>query len=150
MKAATRSASMPKAASRTGKPPKAPAKAKAPAKKPAAILSDWRAEALDRMRSLLFEADPDAVEEVKWRKASNNMQGVATWSHDGLICTGETYKDKVKLTFARGAALEDPAGLFNADDRGNTRRAIDIRQGDVVDAAAFKDLVRAAVQENQE
>lgn len=127
------------------KPKAKPAKAAA---KPKPILDDWRPQALDRMRALIFEADPDAVEEVKWRKASNAMQGVATWSHAGLICTGETYKDKVKLTFARGASLPDPAGLFNADDRGSTRRAIDIRQGDTVDAAAFKELVQAAVDEN--
>ena len=109
---------------------------------------DWRADTLDIMRVLIQEADPDAIEEVKWRKPSNAMQGVAVWSHDGILCTGETYKDKVKLTFARGAFLEDPAGLFNADDRGGTRRAIDIREGETVDAAAFKALVKAAVAEN--
>lgn len=109
---------------------------------------DWREQTLARVRALIQGADPDVVEEVKWRKPSNAMQGVATWSHDGLICTGETYKDKVKFTFARGAALEDPAGLFNADDRGATRRAIDLRDGEMVDASAFKELVRAAVSEN--
>ena len=109
---------------------------------------DWRAEAIDRIRTLIQEADPGAVEEVKWRKPSNAMQGVATWSHDGLICTDETYKDKVKFTFAKGAALEDPTGLFNADDRGGTRRAIDLREGQTVDASAFKALVQAAVDEN--
>lgn len=144
MKAAARPTRMP---SKGRKPATKPKVASKP--KPAAGLSDWRAAALDRMRSLIFAADPDAVEEVKWRKPSNGMQGVPTWSHNGLLCTGETYKDKVKLTFARGAALPDPAGLFNADDRGTTRRAIDIRQGDVVDAAAFQDLLRAAVEVNQ-
>lgn len=109
---------------------------------------DWRPGMLDRMRKLILQADPDAVEEVKWRKASNAMQGVATWSHHGLICTGETYKDKVKLTFARGASLDDPTGLFNADDRGATRRAIDLREGESVDAAAFKRLVKDAVAAN--
>ena len=135
-----------------GMPGKAKPKAKPDTKagtRPKPLLSDWRAETLDRMRTLIFQADPDAVEEVKWRKASNAMQGVPTWSHDGLICTGETYKDKVKFTFARGAALEDPAGLFNADDRGSTRRAIDLREGEAVDPDAFKALVRAAVEENQ-
>ena len=124
------------------------AKAK-PRAKPAPILSDWRAETIDRMRKLIREADPEAVEVVKWRKPSNAMQGVPTWSHDGLLCTGETYKDKVKFTFARGAALPDPAGLFNADDKGSTRRAIDLREGETVDAKAFKALVRAAVEANQ-
>lgn len=110
--------------------------------------ADWREAALQRMRLLIQEAAPDAVEEIKWRKPSNAMQGVPTWSQDGLICTGETYKDKVKFTFARGASLEDPAGLFNADDRGSTRRAIDLREGKPVDAKAFKALVRAAVAAN--
>src|SRR5690348_11952815 len=100
---------------------------------PAPASADWRPQALDRMRKLLQQADPDVVEEVKWRKASNAMQGVAVWSHDGLVCTGETYKDKVKLTFAKGAALPDPAGLFNAADTGATRRAIDLHEGDKVD-----------------
>lgn len=119
---------------------------KAPKAKP--LLSDWRPETIDRMRRLIRQAAPDAVEEVKWRKPSNGMQGVATWSQDGLICTGETYKDKVKLTFAKGAALPDPTGLFNADDKGATRRAIDLREGESVDAAAFKALVKAAVALN--
>lgn len=106
-----------------------------------ATLGDWRGETLARMRALLREADPEAVEEWKWR-------GVPVWSHDGIICTGETYKEVVKLTFARGAALEDPSGLFNASLDGNARRAIDIRQGEEVDAAAFKALVREAVRLN--
>lgn len=111
-------------------------------------MNDWRVDTLARVRTLIRQADPDVVEEVKWRKPSNAMQGVPVWSHDGILCTGETYKDKVKLTFAQGASLEDPAGLFNADDRGATRRAIDLREGDVLDAEAFKALVRAAVARN--
>jgi hypothetical protein len=99
------------------------------------------------MRRLIREADPDVVEELKWRKPSN-PGGVPTWSHAGIICTGETYKDKVKLTFARGAALEDPKGLFNSSLDGNTRRAIDISEGEEVDGAAFKALVRDAVAVN--
>jgi hypothetical protein len=110
-------------------------------------LGDWRGQALSRVRALIQQADPDAVEDVKWRKPSNPV-GVTVWSHDGMICTGEPYKDKVKLTFFRGAALDDPAGLFNADDRGATRRAIDLREGDELDAKAFKALVRAAVDLN--
>jgi len=109
--------------------------------------TDWRAATLDRIRTLIAEADPDAVEDVKWRKPSNPA-GVPVWEHAGLICTGETYKDYVKLTFARGAALADPAGLFNSGFGGNTRRAIDIREGDAVDAEAFKALVREAVAAN--
>lgn len=100
------------------------------------------------MRALIAEADPEAVEDVKWRKPSNPA-GVPTWSHDVLICTGERYKDKVKLTFAQGASLKDPAGLFNASLDAGTRRAIDIREDEQVDAAAFKALVREAVAFNQ-
>ena len=111
-------------------------------------LSDWRGEVLSRMRGLIKEADPDVVEEVKWRKPSNPM-GVPVWSHDGTICTGETYKNKVKLTFPQGASLEDPAGLFNASLDGNTRRAIDIHEGDGIDEAAFKSLVSDAVALNE-
>jgi hypothetical protein len=99
------------------------------------------------MRGLIREADPQVVEEVKWRKPSNPA-GVPVWEHAGILCTGETYKDKVKLTFARGAALPDPAGLFNASLDGNLRRAIDIGEGETVDAVAFKALVRAAVALN--
>jgi hypothetical protein len=113
-----------------------------------AALGDWRGATLARVRALLKEADPQVVEEVKWRKPSNRMLGVPVWEHAGLICTGETYKSTVKLTFARGAALADPAGLFNASLEGNTRRAIDIRAGDSIDAKAFKALVRAAVALN--
>ena len=110
-------------------------------------MTDWRAETLERMRKLIREADPEAVEELKWRKPSN-PGGVPVWSHAGMLCTGETYKDKVKLTFARGAALDDPSGLFNASLDGGTRRAIDIREGEEVDAQAFKALVREAVAAN--
>ncbi len=112
-----------------------------------ASIGDWRGETLARMRALIHEADPDVVETVKWRKPSN-PGGIPVWEHGGLICGGEIYKDKVKLTFARGAALPDPAGLFNAGFGGNTRRAIDLREGEQVDDEAFKALVRAAVALN--
>jgi hypothetical protein len=112
-----------------------------------ASLPDWRGEKLRQIRQLIREADPDVVEEVKWRKASNPL-GVPTWSHGGIICTGETYKDKVKLTFARGAALQPSSKLFNAADTGATRRAIDLREGDSIDENAFKALIRAAVALN--
>lgn len=108
-----------------------------------AELGDWRGKTLSRMRKLIKEADPDVVEEVKWVKATN--PGTPTWSHDGIICTGETYKSVVKLTFAKGASLNDPAKLFNSSLGGNTRRAIDIHEGEKVDAGAFKALIRAAV-----
>ena len=111
-----------------------------------AELGDWRGETLSRMRKLIKEADPDVVEEVKWVKPTN--PGTPTWSHDGIICTGETYKSVVKLTFARGASLKDPAKLFNSSLEGNTRRAIDIHEGEKVDAGAFKALIRAAVALN--
>lgn len=111
-------------------------------------LGDWRGETLGRVRALIREADPDATEAAKWRKPSNPA-GVPVWEHDGMICTGETYKDKVKLTFAHGAVLKDPAGLFNSSLDGNTRRAIDMREGDILDGAAFKALVRAAAALNR-
>ena len=111
-------------------------------------LGDWRGETLARVRALIKAADPDVVEEVKWRKPSNGMLGVPVWEHDGIICTGETYKDYVKLTFANGAALADPAGLFNASLEGNMRRAIDIPEGAKIDEKAFKALIRAAVELN--
>ena len=114
---------------------------------PNAAAGDWRGEALARVRALIRESDPEAVETVKWRKPSNPA-GVPVWEHGGLICTGETYRDKVKLTFARGAALDDRSGLFNAGLDGGTRRAIDIREGDALDEEAFKALVRAAVALN--
>jgi hypothetical protein len=110
-------------------------------------LGDWRGAALARMRKLIREADPSVVEEVKWRKPSN-PSGVPTWSHSGIVCTGETYKDKVKLTFAQGASLGDPSNLFNASLDAGTRRAIDIREGEEVDADAFKALVGEAVALN--
>lgn len=112
-----------------------------------ASLGDWRGETLARVRALIREADPDVAEAVKWRKPTNPA-GVPVWEHEGMICTGETYRDKVKLTFARGAALDDPAGLFNSSLDGNTRRAIDIREGEPLDAEALKALIRAAVAEN--
>jgi hypothetical protein len=110
-------------------------------------LGDWRGEMLARVRALIREADPDVVEDVKWRKPSN-PSGVPVWEHAGLICTGETYKAVVKLTFAKGASFADPSGLFNSSLEGNTRRAIDIREGDKVDAKALKALIRAAVALN--
>jgi hypothetical protein len=111
-----------------------------------ADLGDWRGQTLARIRALIKEADPDVVEEVKWAKATS--PGVPTWSHDGIICTGESYKSAVKLTFAKGAALDDPAGLFNASLGGNTRRAIDIAEGEEIDADAFKALIQAAIAHN--
>jgi hypothetical protein len=110
--------------------------------------SDWRAGMLARVQNLIREADPEVVEEVKWRKPSNAMRGVPVWSHDGIICTGETYKNVVKLTFAKGAAIADPSGLFNSSLEGNTRRAIDICEGDKIDEKALKALIRAAVKLN--
>jgi hypothetical protein len=110
---------------------------------------DWRVETLERMRALIVEADPDMIEERKWKKASNKMAGVPVWSHDGIVCTGETYKAAVKLTFACGASLPDPSGLFNAGLEGGTRRAIDIGEGEEVNARAFKALVKAAVKANE-
>ncbi|MGH8279870.1 MAG: DUF1801 domain-containing protein [Gammaproteobacteria bacterium] len=107
-------------------------------------LDDWRGKTLARVRTLIKQTDPDVVEELKWRKPSNQT-GIPVWSHGGIICTGEIYKDKVKLTFARGAALKDLSRLFNSSLEGNARRAIDIREGDKLDAEAFKALVRAAV-----
>jgi len=112
-----------------------------------ASLTDWRGKTLARVRALIRDADPDVVEEVKWRKPSNPA-GVPTWSHGGILCTGETYKDKVKLTFAHGAALDDPSRLFNASLDAGTRRAIDLRERDALDEAAFKALIRAAVALN--
>lgn len=110
-------------------------------------MTDWRSEKLNRIRTLIQEADPDSVEEVKWRKPSN-PDGVPTWSNNGILCTGETYRDKVKLTFARGASLDDPAGLFNASMDAGTRRAIDIKEGDSLDEGAFKALIKAAAEAN--
>ena len=111
------------------------------------MAKDWRVEMLGKIRELIGQADPDATETVKWRKPSN-PDGVPVWEHDGIICTGETYRDKVKLTFAQGASLDDPAGLFNASLDAGTRRAIDIREGEQVDEAAFKALIKEAVVRN--
>ena len=108
----------------------------------------WREETLARMRALILEADPEMIEERKWRKPSNPA-GVPVWSHNGIVCTGETYANVVKLTFPSGASLPDPSRLFNASLEGNARRAIDIREGETVDARAFKALVKAAVAENR-
>jgi hypothetical protein len=110
-------------------------------------LGDWRGETLARVRALIKEADPEVVEEVKWRKPSS-PGGVPVWSHDGIICTGETYKDKVKLTFTQGASLEDPSNVFNSSLEGNTRRAIDLHEGDEIDEDGLKALIRAAVALN--
>jgi hypothetical protein len=110
--------------------------------------TDWRDETLARMRALILEADPEMIEERKWRKPSNAMAGVPVWSHNGIVCTGETYAKAVKFTFARGASLPDPSRLFNSSLEGNTRRAIDIHEGEKVDARAFKALVKAAVALN--
>src|SRR5258706_2508865 len=108
-------------------------------------LSDWRGQTLARVRTLIKQADPEVVEEVKWRKPSNAMLGVPVWSHAGIICTGETYKAVVKLTFAKGASLKDPTGLFNSSLEGNTRRAIDFHEGDKINGKAVTALTRAAV-----
>jgi hypothetical protein len=145
---------------RASKPRKRITGARSPRKtpatgKPASRLSDqqnrdseWREQTLARMRALILEADPEMTEERKWKKASNAMAGVPVWSHNGIVCTGETYKNAVKLTFAQGARIPDPARLFNSSLEGKTRRAIDIREGEKVDARAFKALVKAAVAHN--
>ena len=111
-------------------------------------MADWRHETLQRMRELIHDAHPDIVEEVKWVKPSN-PDGVPTWTCEGIVCTGELYKDKVKLTFARGASVEDPDGIFNASLEAGTRRAIDLHEGDDVDPSAFKALVRRAAELNE-
>jgi len=113
-----------------------------------AALGDWRGETLALVRSLIKQADLEVVEEVKWRKPSNSMLGVPVWEHAGIICTGETYKNVVKLTFAKGASLKDPSGLFNSSLEGNVRRAIDIQEGDKIDEKALMALIRAAVALN--
>jgi hypothetical protein len=142
-------------ASRTSKPRKVGTKSKSPPKasakaKPGASrdLGDWREETLARVRALILEADPEMIEERKWRKPSNRMAGVPVWSHNGIVCTGEVYTKVVKLTFAQGARVPDPSRLFNSSLEGNTRRAIDIHEGTQVDAGAFKALVKAAVAQN--
>jgi hypothetical protein len=129
-------------------PKKAAKKPSARPANPPAELGDWRADMLRQVRKLIMEADPGITEEVKWRKPSNPA-GVPVWYRDGMICTGETYKNYVKITFAQGAGLADPAKLFNAGQAGNVRRAIDIHEGGEIDESAFKDLIRAAVALNQ-
>src|SRR5882757_6393403 len=119
-----------------------------PIDKPIRDQGDWREETLDRMRSLILEADPEMIEERKWKKPSNAMKGIPVWSHNGIVCTGEKYAKAVKLTFARGAGIADPSHVFNSSLEGGTRRAIDIPEGAKVDASAFKALVKAAVAEN--
>src|SRR5919197_3137790 len=150
-----------KPAAKSKSPPKARARVKAAAEaergsgKDASRLIDariqslggWRAETLAEVRRMIHEADPEIVEECKWIKPSNPL-GVPVWSRAGIVCTGEVYQQVIKLTFARGASLEDPQGLFNSSLEGNTRRAIDIREGEVLDAEAFKSLIEAAVAEN--
>ena len=111
--------------------------------------ADWREEMLERMRTLIFEADPEMIEERKWKKPSNGMAGVPVWSHDGIVCTGETYKNYVKMTFAKGAFVKDPAGLFNSSLEGNLRRAIDFHEGDKINEPALKALIRAALALNK-
>jgi hypothetical protein len=110
---------------------------------------DWRERTLDRLRTLIAEADPGMIEERKWKKPSNGMAGVPVWSHDGIVCTGETYKNYVKMTFAKGAFVKDPAGLFNSSLEGNLRRAIDFHEGDKINEPALKALIRAAVALNK-
>jgi hypothetical protein len=110
---------------------------------------DWRGEMLLRLRALIKEADPEMTEERKWRKSSNAMAGVPVWSHNGIVCTGETYKKVVKMTFAKGASLKDPSGLFNSSLEGHTRRAIDFHEGDKLDGKALKALIRAAATLNK-
>jgi hypothetical protein len=112
-------------------------------------LGDWRGEMLSRLRVLIKEADPEMIEERKWRKPSNAMAGVPVWSHNGIVCTGETYKNVVKMTFAKGASLKDPSGLFNSSLDGDVRRAIDFHEGDKLDEKALKALIRAAVALNK-
>jgi hypothetical protein len=144
-KAKTKSKS--KVTSRASKPRK-PAASKAPSgAQRARDQGDWQEETLARMRALILEADPDMIEEQKWKKPMNPA-GVPVWSHDGIVCTGERYTKAVKLTFAQGASLPDPSRLFNSSLEGNTRRAIDIREGEEVDARAFKALVKIAVARN--
>jgi hypothetical protein len=129
------------------RPARRAAKASADRASQSTNLADWREEVLRRVRTLIREADPGIIEEVKWRKPSK-PNGVPVWSHNGIVCTGETYKEVVKLTFAKGASLADPAALFNSSLDGNVRRAIDIREGGEMDESAFKDLIRAAVALN--
>ena len=110
--------------------------------------ADWRADLLEKLRAIINEADPEMIEERKWRKPSNGMAGIPVWSHNGIVCTGETYKNYVKMTFAKGAFVKDPSGLFDAGLEGNLRRAIDIREGDKINEKALRALVKAAVKLN--
>ena len=119
------------------------------AQKPKPKAGDWREATLDRIRELILEADPEMIEERKWRKPSNGMAGVPVWSHDGIVCTGEKYKNYVKMTFAKGAFVKDPSGLFNSSLEGNLRRAIDVHEADKLDEKALKALIRAAVGLNE-
>jgi len=116
--------------------------------KPGSPSTDWRSDTLARIRAVIEKADPDIVEERKWKKPSNGMTGVPVWSHAGIVCTGETYKNAVKVTFAKGAALKDPSGLFNSSLDGNVRRAIDFHEGDAIDERALTSLIKAAVKVN--
>ncbi len=142
-KGASRAGQLRKSATKAKSLPKRVAKAKS------ATSADWREQTLARMRTLILEADPEMIEERKWRKPSSAMAGVPVWSHHGIVCTGETYKKVVKLTFAQGASLKDPARLFNSSLEGSTRRAIDIHEGEQIDAGEFKSLVKAAVALNR-
>jgi hypothetical protein len=150
---ASRASKPRKSATKSKSSPKAGSNADAPASRlinpRTRDLGDWREETLARMRALILEADPEMIEERKWKKPSNSMAGTPVWSHNGIVCTGETYTKVVKLTFARGARVPDPSRLFNSSLEGNTRRAIDIHEGEKVDAGAFKALVKAAVAENR-
>ena len=118
------------------------------AEKPKSKEGDWREDTLDRIRAVILEADPEMIEERKWRKPSNGMAGVPVWSHNGIVCTGETYKHYVKMTFAKGAFVKDPSGLFNSSLEGNLRRAIDFHEGDVINEKALTALIKAAVKLN--
>ena len=119
------------------------------AKKPKPKAGDWREETLDRIRGLILEADPEIIEERKWRKPSNGMAGIPVWSHNGIVCTGETYKNYVKVTFAKGAFVKDASGLFNSSLEGNLRRAIDFHEDDKINEKALKALIKAAVALNK-
>ena len=150
MKKRTTSKTKAKRTPRSSKPQKSANKSKvvaAATAKAKPTAGDWRARTLAEVRRLIHEADPDIIEERKWAKATNPA-GVPVWSHAGIVCTGETYKEVVKLTFAKGASLDDPRGLFNSSLEGNTRRAIDIREGQALDTKALRALIQAAVAEN--
>jgi hypothetical protein len=135
---------MKKSPSKKAKSPSAPTGARVE------HLGDWRGQMLSRLRALIEEADPEMIEEQKWRKPSNAMAGVPVWSHNGIVCTGETYKNAVKMTFAKGAFVKDPSGLFNSSLEGNLRRAIDFHEGDKLNEKALKALIRAAVALNKD